>query len=126
VSVFPITPQDGGDDLDLATAAVGAVLHVDVEDALEQPCPPDAARTALGALDLALGNGSLGDLSLMCRPLRQHQPSSSTKTPRRASSFISRVMIVCSSACSPSSVGASTSTNTGTPSAPYTPSSARY
>jgi hypothetical protein len=31
---------------------------------------------------------------------------SSTSTPRRVSSFISRAMIVCSSACSSSSVGA--------------------
>ena len=45
-------------------------------------------------------------------------------TPRRVSSFIVRVMILCSTACSASSVGAGTSTNSGAPSLPrwYTPS----
>ena len=52
---------------------------------------------------------------------------SSTSTSRRVSIFISRVMTVCSSACSSSSVGASVSTKVGAPSAPqrYTPSSTR-
>ena len=48
---------------------------------------------------------------------------SSTSTPRRVSSFISRLIRACSSARSSSSVGAATSTKLGTPSPPqrYTP-----
>jgi len=38
------------------------------------------------------------------------EPCSSTKAPRRVSSFIIRVMILCSTACSASSVGAGAST----------------
>jgi hypothetical protein len=43
------------------------------------------------------------------------------------SSFISRVMILCNTACSASSVGSGTSTNSGAPSMPrlYTPSRTR-
>jgi len=43
-------------------------------------------------------------------------PSSSTNTPRRVSIFIVRVMMLCNSACSASSVGAGASTNSGAPS----------
>lgn len=39
--------EDGRDDLELATATVGAVLHVDVEHALEQPRPTDEVRYGL-------------------------------------------------------------------------------
>ena len=42
---------------------------------------------------------------------------SSTSTPRRVSSFISRAMTVCSSACNSSSVGAAFSMKLGAPSA---------
>jgi hypothetical protein len=38
---------------------------------------------------------------------------SSTKVPRRVSSFIIRVLILCSTACSASSVDAGTSTQRG-------------
>ena len=41
--------------------------------------------------------------------------------PRRVSSFISRVMILCNTVCSASSVGAGTSTNSGVPSMHYAP-----
>jgi hypothetical protein len=49
--------EDGRDDLEPAAAAVRAVLHVDVKDALEQPRPADAVRTSLDRLDFALGGG---------------------------------------------------------------------
>ena len=54
-------------------------------------------------------------------------PSSSTSTPRRVSSFIVRVMILCNTVCSAASAGAGTSTNSGAPSVPRrcTPSSTR-
>ncbi|SER45187.1 Uncharacterised protein [Pseudomonas luteola] len=53
--------EDGCDDLQFPGAAVRAVLHVDVEDALEKPRPADAVRPGLDSLDFALGNGcSLG------------------------------------------------------------------
>jgi hypothetical protein len=45
--------EDGRDDLQLPAAAVRAVLHVDVEDALEQPRPADAMRPVLNRLCLA-------------------------------------------------------------------------
>ncbi len=51
--------QDGRDDLQFPAAAVGAVLHVDVKDTLEQPRPTDALRPDLGGLDLAPG-GRIG------------------------------------------------------------------
>jgi len=47
--------QDGRDDLELASATIWALLHVDVEHALEQSCPADALRPDFG--DLALGGG---------------------------------------------------------------------
>ena len=58
----------------------------------------------------------------------QVEPSSPTNTPLRVSSFISRVMIVCSTVCSTSSVDASTSMKTGAPSVlrRYTPSSTHW
>ena len=50
--------EDGGDDLQLPAAAVRAVLHVDVEDALEQPRPADAMRPGLNRLCLAASRRS--------------------------------------------------------------------
>ena len=47
--------EDGRDDFELPGAAVWAVLHVDVEDALEKPRPADAVRPSLDRLDFALG-----------------------------------------------------------------------
>jgi hypothetical protein len=51
------------------------VLHVDVEDTLEQPRPADAMRPDLGRLDLALGGriGFGGRLLSIRWPLRHHQ-----------------------------------------------------
>jgi hypothetical protein len=49
-----LAPQDGGDALDLHDAAVGAVLHVDVEHLLAQPIPTDAAGLRRESLDFAL------------------------------------------------------------------------
>jgi len=67
--------EDGRDDLELRGAAVRAVLHVDVEHALEQPRPADAVRPGLDVLDFALGGGCGlgGRLCLRGRPLRHHQ-----------------------------------------------------
>jgi len=60
------------------------------------------------------------------RQIARSPSSSSTSTLRRVSSFISRVMILCSSACNASSVGESAWTNTGPLSVRrYTPSSTR-
>ena len=55
-------------------AAARAVLHVDVEDPLEQPCPADAARSRLSGLNFAIGGDSSfgGRLILLERPLRHH------------------------------------------------------
>ena len=39
---------NGCDDLEMPAAAVRAVLHVDVEGALEQPCPVEATGPRLG------------------------------------------------------------------------------
>ena len=52
--------QDGRDDLQFPGAAVRAVLHVDVEDPLEQPRPADAVRSGLDGLDLAPGGAADG------------------------------------------------------------------
>ena len=75
------------------------------------------------------GHGALYRQHLLAstRTERDADPSSSTSTSRRVSSFINRVMILCSTACSASSLGAGTSTNSGAPSVPrrYTPSSTR-
>jgi hypothetical protein len=69
--------EDGRDDLELAAAAVGAALHVDVEDALEQPCPADAVWPRLDSLDFALGRDCSfgGRLRLSGRPLAQPEPA---------------------------------------------------
>ena len=69
-----LTPQDGRDDLERAGAAVRAVLHVDVEDAFEQPRPADAVRSALNRLGLAFaGNCGLGGPLHHFGPLWRHQ-----------------------------------------------------
>ena len=67
--------EDGGDDLELPSAAVRAVLHVDVEDALEQPRPADAMRPGLNRLCLAASrrSGFGGWLVLIRWPLRHHK-----------------------------------------------------
>jgi hypothetical protein len=63
--------KDGRDDLELAGPAGRAVLHTDVEHALEQPRQTDAARPRQGGLDLAFGGncGLAGRLYLRGRPL---------------------------------------------------------
>ena len=70
-----LTPQDGRDDLELPGAAVRAMLHVDVEDALEQPCPTHAVRPDLHSPDLALGSDNAfgGRLFVRARSLRHDQ-----------------------------------------------------
>jgi hypothetical protein len=51
-------------------AAVQAVLHVDVEGALKQPCPAETTGPQLGALGLALGRDcGVGALSCLVRIL---------------------------------------------------------
>ena len=45
--------EHGRDDLQFSGTTVRAGVHVDIEDALEQPCPTDAARPRLGGLGLA-------------------------------------------------------------------------
>jgi hypothetical protein len=53
--------EDGRDALQFPGAAVRAVRHVDVKDALERPRPADAVRPALNSLGLAFaGNCGLG------------------------------------------------------------------
>ena len=67
--------QDGDDDPELPGAAVRAVLHVDVENPLKQPCPADASGPDLGGLGLALdaGCGNAWHFLILGRPLRHHQ-----------------------------------------------------
>ncbi|MCZ2292745.1 MAG: disulfide bond formation protein B [Burkholderiales bacterium] len=70
--------EDGRDDLQLAAAAVRAVLHVDVKDALEQPRPADAVQPCLATWQrfvaaeqascaMTLADRLIGDLGLDAR-----------------------------------------------------------
>ena len=66
--------QDGSDDLQFPGTAVRAVLHVDVEDALEQPRPADAVRPGRNRLGLAYtGHCDFDGLLLHLGSLRHHQ-----------------------------------------------------
>jgi hypothetical protein len=67
--------EDGRDDLQFPGAAVWAVLHFDVEHALQQPRPADAARPRQDGVDFALGGGCRPGCRLCLRwwVLRHHQ-----------------------------------------------------
>ena len=76
--------EDGRDDLEIAAAAVRAVLHVDVEHALEQPRPADAAGPRLGTLDPAFGGGcGFGALFCLTAPAAPPQAAASRSEPGR-------------------------------------------
>ena len=132
--------QDGGDDLQLA-AAVRAVFEVDLEGRLEQPGPTHSHRPAMRTVRLAGSGlrclGALGRTRLSTSwPAAMHCSRSSVLRRARdvAAQLLQRLAVVgaaahggvqaetlhvgalCNIACSASSVGAGTSTKTGSPS----------
>ncbi len=72
--LFDNWPLEGGHDEPQLAAAVGAGLHVDVHDPLEQTLPADAMRSGLGSLGIARnGRGGFTGLLQQWPPLRHHQ-----------------------------------------------------
>ena len=84
---------------------------------------PKAMRYVHGAACSGLSARASSETPSLSLSATYVRPSSSTNTPRRVSSFISRVMMLCNTDCSASSVGVGASTNSAVPSAlrRYTP-----